>query len=265
MKMIAERAVLAGTVGLLSLGVIAPPLSAQVLHVNDRWEECAMVIDPTLTQTSWHQFVEEAGLVSYFRPMVSARPLGRRSFELAVLDWGTRIDAADDAWNDTFSHPDATHWLFDGDALLIPGLMLRAGVSDRVDVGAYFTKSVGANYGFLGGQVQYGLLDDLERNLAVATRLSYVRLFGPEDLRFGSYGLDVFASTQWSRLSPYAGVSGYVARGRETTSKVELDDETVFGVRGTAGVAVRVSMLSLGAEVNVARVPGYSFKVAFAR
>jgi hypothetical protein len=46
------------------------PLSAQVLHVNHRWEECAFVIDPSLTQDAWHQFVGEVGLVTYFRPLV---------------------------------------------------------------------------------------------------------------------------------------------------------------------------------------------------
>ena len=41
----------------------------------------------------------------------------------------SRIDDEKDAWNDTFSHPDSTHYLTDGDALMIPGLMVRAGVA----------------------------------------------------------------------------------------------------------------------------------------
>lgn len=242
--------------------VAGSPLTGQVLHVNDRWDQCAIVIDPSLTQDAWHQFVSEVGLVSYFRPLASARPLGARQVEVAVLNWGTRIDDADDAWNDTFSHPDSTHWLFDGDALMIPGLMLRVGVTDRVDVGAYFTKSIGANYGFLGGQIQYNLLDDVERNLAAAGRVSVVRLFGPEDLSASVYGLDFLMSKDLSVFSPYAGVSGYLSRGREHTSKVDLEDENVFGVHGTVGVAVSISALRLGAEYNVGRVAGYSFKVA---
>lgn len=239
-------------------------LSAQVLHVNNRWDECAFVIDPVLTQASWHQFVKEAGIVTYFRPMASAEPLGPRNFEIAFLNWGTRIDPADDAWNDTFSHPDAQHWLFEGDALRIPGLMVRAGVADRVDVGGYITKNPASNYGLFGGQVQYSFIHDPETGLAAASRLGFVRLYGPEDLGFSSYGLDLLASKRISRFSPYAGVSGYLARGHETTSKVALEDESIVGVQGTVGVAVRVWLLSLGAEVNLAEVTGYSFKVAFA-
>lgn len=243
---------------------IAPPVSGQVLHVNDRWKECAIVLDPSLTQEAWHRFVSEVALVTYFRPLASARPLGARNVELAVLDWGTRIDAADDAWNDTFSHPDSTHWLFEGDALLIPGLMLRAGVTDRVDVGAYFTKSIGANYGIFGAQAQYSLLDDSDRNLAAAARANVIRLFGPEDLSASVYGVDFLMSKDLSVFSPYAGVSGYSSRGQEHTSKVNLENENVFGVQGMLGVAVSISGLRLGVELNLAKVSGYSFKIGYA-
>lgn len=239
------------------------PLAAQVLHVNDRWDDCAIVIDPSLTQGAWHQFVREIGLVAYYRPLASARPLGPRQVELAILDWGTRIDDADAAWNDTFSHPDSTHWLFDGDALLIPGLMLRVGVTDRVDVGGYFTRNFAANYGIVGGQVQYNLVDDLDRNLAAAGRVSAVWLVGPDDLSVSVYGLDLLVSKDVWVLSPYVGVSGYLSRGREHTAKVTLDDENIFGLQGTVGAVARVSALRLGAEISLARVPGYSFKVAF--
>ena len=53
-------------------------LSAQHLHLNNRWKECSFVIDPSLTPEAWHQFVSEAGLVTYIRPLASARPLGAK-------------------------------------------------------------------------------------------------------------------------------------------------------------------------------------------
>lgn len=257
-----RRVVLPGLSIVLSMASLAPPLFAQVLHLNDKWDECSIVLDPALTQDAWHQFVGEVGLVTYFRPLASARPLGPRHFEFALLDWGTRIDDADAAWNDTFSHPDSTHWLFDGAALMFPGLMARVGLTDRMDVGAYFTKVPGANYGFLGGQLQYNLLHDLERKLAAAGRFSVNRLFGPEDMEAHTYGLDFLVSKDVSRFSPYAGVSGYLTRGRETTSKVALADENVFGVQAMVGTAASISVLRLGAEYNFAKVLGYSFKVA---
>jgi hypothetical protein len=239
------------------------PLSAQHLHLNDRWDECAIVLDPSLTQEAWHRFVSELGLVTYFRPMVSAKPMGAKRLEFALLQWSTKIDDADPAWNDTFSHPDSAHYLFEGDALPIPGFMLRVGVTDRLDVGAYFTKNVRSNYGIVGGQVQYSLVNDQARNFAAAGRVSIARLFGPDDVSAGVSGLDLVVSRDISVFSPYAGVSGYFSRGREHTSKVDLDDESVLGLQGMLGVAVTVRAVRLGAEYSLAKVPGYAFKVAF--
>lgn len=249
----------------LFLGLFGSPLFGQKLHVNDRWDECSFLLDPALTQEAWHQFTGEAGLVTYFRPLNSAKPLGVKNFEIALLDWGTTIDDADAAWNDTFSHPDSTHTLFDGNALLFPGLMFRIGATNRIDIGAYFTKQPSANYGFYGGQVQYNFLNDSEKNLAAAVRFSFTQMFGPEDLNQSVYGLDVLASKDvFRRFSPYAGVSGYLARAQETTSKVNLENENVFGLQGMVGMVVKISVLRIGGEINFANVLGYSFKVAFA-
>jgi hypothetical protein len=255
-----SRAVLATA---LFSAMSGAPLSAQVLHVNDRWKDCAFVISPSLTQAAWRQFVGELGQVSYFRPLASARPLRPRQFEVSALNWATGIDGADDAWNDTFSHPDAEHHLVDGPALEVPGLMARVGVTDRVDVGAYFTKNLSSNYGLMGAQAQYSLLDDVERNVAAAARVSVVRLFGPVDLSMSVYGADVVVSRDISVFSPYAGVSGYVARGVERTASVELRNEHVLGLQGTAGIAVRLSMLRIGVEATMAKVPGYSIRIGF--
>ena len=178
------------------------------------------------------------------------------------LDWVTKINDHDAAWNNTFSHPDDAHTLSDGD-LGFPGLMLRLGVTDRLDVGAYVTKSPGADYGFLGGQVQYNVLNDLERNLAAAVRFSSTMMYGPEDLKFNVYGLDALVSRDFSRFSPYVEVSAYLSHGRETTLAVDLENETVSGVQGMVGVVASVSVLRIGAEFNVARVPGYSIKISF--
>ena len=258
-----KRTAFTGTLALVSLALFTPRLSAQVLHVDNRWDNCAIVIDPTLTQEAWHQFVKEVGLVAYFRPLAAAKPLGPRHFEFGVLQWGTMIDDADPAWNDTFTHPDADHWLFDGNALRIPGFMLRMGVTQRLDLGAYWTTAPGANYGMLAGQVQYNLVNDLDSGLAASGRLSALRLYGPDDVEVGTYGLDFVASKDIDRFTPYAGVGAYWSRGHETTSKVNLEDESILALQGMVGANVRVWLLRLGAEFNLANVPGYSFKVAF--
>lgn len=237
------------------------PASAQILHTNDRWADCSIVIHHTLTQEAWHQFVAEAALVTYVRPLNSAKPLGAGHFEVAVLNWSTRIDESDPAWNDTFSHPDDEHYLIGGDYLPIPGLLVTVGATSRLDVGGYLTVRPNANYGIAGAHVQYSLLNEAEAPVSAAGRLSSAYLFGPEDLEYGVVGVDFLVSRDVYVFSPYAGVSGYLAHGRETTTKVDLEDETIVGVRGTLGVAAKVYKVRLGTEVSVGRVASYSLKV----
>lgn len=240
------------------------------LHVNRRWKECSFQLDPSLTQEAWHQFTQEAGLVSYFRSLTDAKPMGAGNFEVSVLQWQTGINDADAAWNDTFVHPDSTHWLLEGDNLAFPGLAFRAGITSSIDLGVYLTKSPGANYGFWGGQVQYNIVNDLESNLAASARFSLVSMYGPEDLGLTVVGLDLLASKEyslwydWLSVSPYAGVSTYLSNSHETTTAVDLKNEHVLGVQGMVGAVAQISIARLAIEYNVARVNSISFKAGVA-
>lgn len=240
------------------------------LHVNPRWSECSFQLDASLTQAAWRQFTEEAGLVVYFRSLTDARPMGRGRFEVSLLQWESGIDDADAAWNDTFVHPDSTHWLFEGSRLKFPGLMLRAGAGERTDVGFYVTKSVGANYGFVGGQVQRTLVGSLTSDWAAAARGSFVTMYGPEDVDFTVYGVDVVASRTVSisrrvAVSPYVSVATYLASSHERSSVVTLDDERVLGAQAMVGAATRIAGARLAAEYSVAKVPTFSIKLGYGR
>jgi len=255
----------------LAVSVMVPtPVAAQSgrprLHINPKWKECSFQLDPSLTQSAWHQFTQEAGLVAYFRPLSDARPMGKGHFELSMLQWKTGIDDADAAWNDTFVHPDSTHWLFEGSGLQFPGLMVRAGVAGGTDVGVYLTKNSGANYGFYGAQVQQSLVKSPTNVWAAAARASFVSMYGPADLNFSVFGVDLltsrhFAMSRWAAVSPYVGVSTYLSTSHEKTAAVTLDNETVLGAQAMVGAAVKLSVARVGVEYNVAKVPSFSLKV----
>ncbi|HWJ16403.1 MAG TPA: hypothetical protein VNS10_21830 [Gemmatimonadaceae bacterium] len=240
------------------------------LHVNPRWEECSFQLDPSLTQAAWHQFTQEAGLVSYFRPLAAARPMGRGKFEVSMVQWQTNIDDSAPAWNDTFVHPDSMHWLFEGKGLKFPGLMARVGVAAKTDVAVYLTKNPGANYGFYGAQVQQNLVDDASRGWSASARASFIKIYGPEDLDFTTYGADVVASkrltiTKWISVSPYAGVSSYLAISREKSALVNLSSEQVIGGLAMVGTEVQLSKARLAVEYDVSRVNSLSLKVGVGR
>ena len=252
----------------LAAVLINTPAAAQKLHVNPRWEECSFQLDPSLTQSAWHQFTREAGLAIYFRSLGDARPLAKGKFEVSALQWQTRIDDKKSAWNDTFVHPDSMHWLTEGSGLKIPGLTVRAGVGGRTDVAAYITKNPGANYGFYGGAVQRALVGNDTSRWNASARGSFIKMYGPADMDFSVYGADFVASrtltlSRWAAVSPYAGVSGYFARAHEKTAAVNLDNENVLGARAVLGAELRLSKARLAAEYNAARVGGLSLKVGF--
>ena len=260
----------------LAIALIQTPAAAQLnvnsgetngrptLHINPRWKECSFQLDPSLTQTAWRQFTREAALVAYFRPLSDARPMGKGRFELSVLQSETGIDDRDAAWNDVFVHPDSTHWLFEGEGLKFPGLMARAGVGDDTDVGVYFTKSPGANYGFYAAQVQHAFVKN--ESWAAAARVSFASLYGPDDLDLRMYGVDLLASrkfalTSWAAVSPYIGGSTYLSSAHEKTTAVDLDDEHVLGAQAMVGAALQLSKARLGVEYNAAKVSSFSIKV----
>ena len=238
------------------------------LHTSSRWDECSIQLDASLTQKAWRQFAQEASLVAYFRPLVDAKPMGKGKFELSILQWETRIDDSEAAWNDTFVHPDSSHWLFEGKGLKFPGLMVRAGVSDKTDVGVYATKNPNANYGFYGAQVQQNLIS--RNNWDASARLSFTSLFGPEDVNLTVFGWDLVASREfglntWAALSPYVGVSSYFSMARERSALVDLDNENVGGSQAMVGAVLELSGARLGIEYNAARVNSLSMKVGFGR
>jgi hypothetical protein len=237
------------------------------LHVNPRWKECSFQLDPSLTQKAWREFTREAGLVVYFSPLSDAKPMGAKNFEISLLQWKTKFDDTKEAWNNTFVHPDSVHWLKEGARLSIPGLMFRAGVTKKLDVSAYITKSPGANYGFWGAQAQYSLLNGTEKEWNAAARASVLAIYGPEDVSFAVYGVDLLASKEfglnrkWASVAPYAGVSSYLTTSHEKSSVVDLQDEVVGGGRAMLGALFKLSIARVGVEYSIARLNTISLKV----
>lgn len=269
MKRISTALALTAATFLLSATAGAQSHNHPTLHVSTRWKDCSFQLHPSLTTSAWKQFTREAAQVVYFRPLADARPMGRGNFELSLMQWQTNIDDHSSAWNDTFVHPDSTHWLYEGSGLKFPGLSLRAGVGSRTDVGVYFTKNPNANYGVYGVQLQQNLLAGAH-DWDVSARASFVSLFGPEDVALNVYGVDLVASWKQfrigsARITPYAAGSAFLSTSHEKSDVVALDDEHVMSAMGTVGATLQVSVLRLGAEASIASVPSFALKLGFGR
>ena len=230
-------------------------------HTDPSVKSCSMVIDPSLTQSQWRTFVEQVGAISSFKSLSSAEPLGRMKFRVGFDDAFTPVDQHDLAWINTFTHPGADCPL--GEKVTYPTLRARMGVTDNMDVGAYWTMAPGANYGMAGGEIKYAFAPESEQLPAAALRGSATILTGVPDFDLHIYSVEVIASKKIAMFTPYLGLRESMAIGIETTSKVNLENENVFLTQGYAGMTYSVWMITIAAEYDVSHVNTLALAAGF--
>jgi len=254
-----------GVAALLALALLVSAAPARGEENDVYWridpsvEDCSMDIDPSLTQDQWHRFVKQVGAISSLKALAPAETLGRMNFRISVEQGNTPIDQHDPAWINTFVHPDEMCPL--GDAISIPILRATVGVTDHVDVGAYWTKAPEANYGMVGGEVKYAFLQETDTRPAAAARASVTVLTGVPDFDIQVYSLDLMTSKKVAMFTPYAGLRGSLAVGTEETDKVDLHQERVLVPQGYLGLAFSIWRLDLAVEYDVATVNTLAFSV----
>jgi hypothetical protein len=234
------------------------------LHVDPSLEECEVHFAPELTQEAFGRFVREFGSVSAFRMMAPPTMMGRGGVAVALEYLSFTIEDRSDAWNDTFSHPDAYHEL--GEDQAFPKLRVRVGVGERWDLGAFYTRNPQANYGWAGFETRYGALRQSETMpVSMAVRGAYTRTLFVDDMDMHAITTDVAVGrTFWNMLTPYVDVGGDIVMARETASTVDLHQETQYASHAIAGVELRYWHVALGAEAKWSDVSVNSYQVQIA-
>lgn len=250
---------------LLVAAIPAGTQAAPVLHVNPNLKECSVQFAPELTQGAFHDFVREFGSVSAYKPMAPPAPLGRGGIELGIQQMYFTVDDAAPKWNDTFYHPEADHWL--GSQQTFPKLGLRVGVSDRVDVGGYFTKNPDANYGWLGFDVRGAVMrQGTKQPVDLMVRGAYTKTLYVDDMDMNTFTADASVGrTFWNLVQPYVGVGGDIVTASERSDMVALHSETVFVQHAFAGVGLRYWHAALGIEGEVGALNRLEVHVAAVR
>jgi len=252
------RMILVALMGLAPEAALAHP----ALHTGNRWDECWVEFAPELTQSAFHRFAREFGSVSSFKLMSAPVPLGQRRVLLGVQEFSFAVDENNDAWNDTFAHPNADHPL--GDQQVFPKVMLRVGVTNTIDVGAYYTRNFESNYGWLGLDAKYGMLRQSESMpISLSVRGAYTRTLYVDVMDMNTFTADVSAGrTFWDVLTPYAGVGGDLVLARETSDVVDLKSENQLVPNALAGAELRWWHLSLGGEAHFSALTSFQVQVA---
>lgn len=233
-----------------------------MLHTNNEWEDCAIVLDPSLTQSEFDAFIGEVSELQYFRPLAGAKPLGKFNFDITVEQRSAKIDDWEPKWNNTFSHPDHHHTLTGDDHVLsVPGLRGRMGITDRMDVELFLTFNPNSNYGFTGVAVKYALVNDPASKWGAAVRGSYMTLLGVDDMKLNQVAADFVVSRDIWYFRPYVGGAAALSHGVETTDKVDLSNVTEFSPMALIGTQFVWKYLSAGIEHSFGRLSTTSFKI----
>ena len=235
----------------------APP----VLHVGTAYDSCYFDLHPELTQQQFRTFTAEGASVVRFQQLGAASGLGAGTWSLTLGQGFTPINDAKGAWNNTFSHPDADHYL--GSLQRIPRLALRYGVTGGLDVGVWGTINPQANYGFVGVDAKLTVLDGEVAAVPVhlAVRPSATTMLGPSEVWLGNAALDVTAGVTIAGLSPYVGVGATVGMAIETSDDVTLRPAVTLSPAALAGIVYRIWHLRLGAEAAWSSIPTYGVVV----
>jgi len=230
-------------------------------HIDPNVDTCSMVIDPSLTQDQWNRFTKQIGAILSFKSLASAETLGKMNFYIGIDDSYTPVDQHDPAWINTFTHPDEDCPL--GDAISYPTIRARMGVSDNIDVGAYWTTAPHSNYGGVGVELKYAFQKESEKRPAAAVRASASILTGVPDFDVNVYSLEFMTSKKIAMVTPYVGLRESLSIGTVTTSKVNLHKESVFIPQGYVGVAYSIWKLNLAAEYNISYVNTFALAIGF--
>jgi hypothetical protein len=200
------------------------------------------------------------GVIASMKSMASAETLGKNHFSIAFEYQMTPVDQHDAAWINTFSHPDDECPL--GDRIKLPMLRAKFGISGKMDVGVLWTTAPGANYGIIGGELKYAILEETSKRPAGAIRLSYSALTGVPDYNIGMGNIDLLISKKIAGISLYGGIKESLVIGTETTSKVNLDTKSLLATNGIVGVSYSFWLINTTVEYEISNVNTLSFMIA---
>jgi hypothetical protein len=231
--------------------------AAPTLHVGKAYESCYFDLHPELTQRQLRTFTAEAGEVVRFQQLGAARALGAGTWSFDIGQVSTPINDAKGAWNNTFSHPEADHYL--GDVQNIPRLGLRYGLNGWVDLGLWGTLNPTSNYGFVGVDAKLTLLEDeiAAVPVHVAVRPSLTTVLGPKEIWFGNAAVDLTAGLTVAGLSPYVGVGGTLGAAVERSSDVDLDPALTVMPVAVTGITYQLWHVHVAAEATWSTVQTY--------
>lgn len=205
-------------------------------------------------QGEFKDLSETIGLLISYKPLAPAEPLGILGFDIGAEVTAVDVDQDERFLKEVF--PDKNPPSF----FVFPKLHAQKGLPFGIDVGVVYAKVQDSNVGLIGGEVKWALLKGSVATPAIALRGTYTTLLGVGSLDISTYGVDLSASKGFAFLTPYLGVGQVWIESEPNVPALNLSDESLSRTKGFAGLKVKLLLLSLVAEAEIAKVPSYTFR-----
>jgi hypothetical protein len=194
-----------------------------------------------LAQAEFKKLSEDLASATSYKALTPAEPLGITGFDIGLEVTDTSLqyaDAFDKACNGCGL-----------DNLIIPKLHLHKGLPMGFDVGLMHASSSNTNITLTGVELRYANIEGGITRPAVATRFSWSRLDGVDDLSLESKGIDISISKGFALFTPYVGI-GQNWVTSEPSAATGLDDEEFTQTKYFVGMNINTGFLNFDLEMD---------------
>ncbi|MCW8919441.1 MAG: hypothetical protein OQL08_11595 [Gammaproteobacteria bacterium] len=194
-----------------------------------------------LTQAEFKKLSEDLASATSYKGLTPAEPLGITGFDIGLEVTDTSLQ-----YDDAFDKACSGCGL---DNLVIPKLHLHKGLPLGFDVGLMYASTSNTNVTLTGVELRYANIEGGLSMPAVATRFSWSRLDGVDDLSLESKGIDVSVSKGFAMFTPYVGI-GYNWVTSEPSASTGLDDEDFTQTKYFVGMNINTGFLNFDLEMD---------------
>jgi len=214
-------------------------------------------IDGLTVQDDFKKLSEDLGAALSYKALVPAEPLGITGFDVGVEVSSTTVENKD---------------IFDvacggcgADSIIIPKLHLHKGLPMNFDVGLSYASVPNSNIKLTGMELRYANMEGGVATPAVATRLTYSKLSGVDQLDFQTMGVELSISKGFAMFTPYGGIGyNWVTSTPNGTASVLLEEEKFKQTKYFVGLNMNLGLINFAIEADqTGDAQTYSGKAGF--
>lgn len=212
-----------------------------------------------LGQDQFKKLSEDLGAALSYKAITPAEPLGITGFDIGIEASGTELENKD---------------IFDTacggcgvDTLVIPRVHLHKGLPMNFDVGVSYASVPNSNIKLTGVELSYANIEGGAVMPAVATRFTYSKLTGVDQLDFDTKGVEVSISKGFAMFTPYAGIGyNWVTSTPNLPSglPITLEEEKFNQTKYYVGLNLNLGLINFDVEADqTGDAKTYSGKIGF--